>query len=65
MWLRSEARCLFDLPDLPEAVVHANDWHFFRHFLRDADPAYTPEEIEGYVEAWFRGSTQPSVVAAL
>src|SRR5438270_565851 len=24
----------FDLPDLPEAVVHANNWHFFRHFLR-------------------------------
>jgi epoxide hydrolase 4 len=42
----------FDLPDLPEAVVHANHWHFFRHFLRDAHPAYTPEEIERYVEAW-------------
>jgi epoxide hydrolase 4 len=26
----------FDLPDLPETVVHAGDWHFFRHFLRDA-----------------------------
>ena len=50
--MRSEARCFFDLPDLPEAVVHANDWHFFRHFVRDADPAYTPEEIERYVEAW-------------
>ena len=50
--MRSEARCFFDLPDLPEAVVRANDWHFFRHFLRDADPAYTPEEIERYVEAW-------------
>src|SRR6202034_1137853 len=24
----------FDLPDLPEAVVHADHWHFFRHFLR-------------------------------
>ena len=21
----------FALPDLPEAVVHANHWHFFRH----------------------------------
>ena len=31
----------FDLPDLPESVVHADDWHFFRHFLRDAHPAYT------------------------
>ena len=28
----------FDLPDLPETVVHANHWHFFRHFLRDAQP---------------------------
>ena len=32
----------------PEMV----DRHFFRHFLHDANPAYTPEEIERYVEAW-------------
>jgi pimeloyl-ACP methyl ester carboxylesterase len=42
----------FALPDLPETVVHANRWHFFRHFLRDARPAYTPEEIDRYIEAW-------------
>ncbi len=42
----------FDLPELPETVVHADHWRFFRHFLRDADPAYTPEEIDRYVEAW-------------
>ena len=30
----------FDLPELPESVVHANHWHFFRHFLHDARPAY-------------------------
>ncbi len=42
----------FDLPDLPETVVHADHWHFFRHFLRDARPAYTPEEIDRYIEAW-------------
>ena len=42
----------FDLPDLPETVVHANHWHFFRHFLHDARPPYTPEEIDRYVEAW-------------
>ncbi|GAA1858501.1 alpha/beta hydrolase [Asanoa iriomotensis] len=42
----------FALPELPETVVHANDWHFFRHFLRDADPAYTPEEMAHYLEAW-------------
>ncbi len=29
----------FDLPELPESIVHANRWHFFRHFLRDARPA--------------------------
>ena len=42
----------FDLPEVPESVVHANRWHFFRHFLHDARPAYTPEEIDRYVEAW-------------
>ena len=42
----------FDTPDLPESVVRANDWHFFRHFLRDADPTLTPEETSHYVEAW-------------
>ena len=30
----------FDLPELPEAVVHADRWHFFRQFLHDARPAY-------------------------
>ena len=42
----------FDLPDLPESIVHANHWHFFRHFLRDARPAFTPEETDRYIEAW-------------
>jgi pimeloyl-ACP methyl ester carboxylesterase len=42
----------FALPDLPETVVHANNWHFFRHFLHDARPPFTPEETERYVEAW-------------
>jgi pimeloyl-ACP methyl ester carboxylesterase len=42
----------FDVPELPESVVHANHWHFFRNFVRDAHPAYTPEEIDRYVEAW-------------
>jgi epoxide hydrolase 4 len=42
----------FDLPELPETVVHANKWHFFRHFFEDANPAYTPEEIDRYIEAW-------------
>ena len=42
----------FDLPELPEGIVHADHWRFFRHFLRDADPSYTPEEMERYIEAW-------------
>src|SRR5689334_19414662 len=42
----------FDLPKLPESVVHANNWHFFRHFLQDANPPYTSDEIDRYVEAW-------------
>jgi pimeloyl-ACP methyl ester carboxylesterase len=42
----------FDLPRLPESVVHADNWHFFRHFLDDARPPYTPEEINHYVDAW-------------
>jgi pimeloyl-ACP methyl ester carboxylesterase len=42
----------FDLPDLPETIVHANNWHFFRHFLHDAHPALTPEETQHYIDAW-------------
>jgi pimeloyl-ACP methyl ester carboxylesterase len=38
--------------DLPETVVHADHWHFFRHFLHDASPAYTPEEMDRYLQAW-------------
>jgi epoxide hydrolase 4 len=51
----------FALPQLPESVVHANHWHFFRHFLEDAHPAYTPEEIDRYVEAW----SQPGAATAM
>ena len=25
----------FALPELPESVVHADHWHFFRNFLRE------------------------------
>src|SRR5947199_87739 len=51
----------FALPGLPEDVVHARDWHFFRHFLHDASPPYTPEEIERYEEAW----SQPGAAAGM
>ena len=49
----------FSLPELPEAVVHANRWHFFRHFLADARPAYTDQEMDRYIEAWSRTAPQP------
>jgi len=49
----------FALPELPESVVHANHWHFFRNFVDDAHPAYTPEEIDRYVEAWIALSACP------
>ena len=41
--------------------MHARDWHFFRHFLQDANPPYTPQEIERYVEAW----SQPGAAAGM
>ena len=41
--------------------MQSDDWHFFRHFLRDAHPAYTPEEIDRYVEAW----SQPGAATAM
>jgi epoxide hydrolase 4 len=51
----------FDLPDLPESVVHAEHWKFFRHFLRDARPAYTRDEMDRYVEAW----SQPGAASGM
>ena len=32
--------------------MHADRWHFLRHFLRDVRQAYTREEIDRYIEAW-------------
>ena len=51
----------FATPGLPEEVVHLRDWHFFRHFLHDANPPYTPEEMERYIEAW----SQPGAAAGM
>ena len=42
----------FDLPDLPETVVHANRWHFFRVFLRDARPAFTTHSSGFATSPW-------------
>ena len=51
----------FATPGLPEEVVHLRDWHFFRHFLHDANPPYTQEELDRYVEAW----SQPGAAKAM
>jgi epoxide hydrolase 4 len=51
----------FAIPALPEDVVHVRDWHFFRHFLGEANPAYTPEEMERYIDAW----SQPGASAGM
>ncbi len=51
----------FATPGLPEEVVQARDWHFFRHFLEDANPPYTDEEIDRYKEAW----SQPGAAAGM
>ena len=51
----------FQLPGLPEHHVRADHWQFFQDFLGDARPAYAPEEIERYVEAW----SQPGAAAAM
>src|SRR5262249_5043529 len=48
-------------PGLPEEVVQARDWHFFRHFLEDANPPYTEQEIDRYKEAW----SQPGAAAGM
>jgi epoxide hydrolase 4 len=42
----------FQPPDLPERHVRAKDWRFFRKFLGDAQPPYTQDEMDRYVEAW-------------
>jgi pimeloyl-ACP methyl ester carboxylesterase len=51
----------FATPGLPEHIVHARDWHFFKHFLGEANPPYTPEELQRYVEAW----SQPGAAAGM
>jgi pimeloyl-ACP methyl ester carboxylesterase len=51
----------FALPELPDAIVPASDWHFFRHFLHDASPAFTKEEMDHYIEAW----SQPGAASGM
>lgn len=59
--LRSWYFFFFTLPWLPERVVRAKRFRFFRRFLRDARPAYTPEEMDRYVEAW----SQPGALTGM
>ena len=51
----------FQPPGLPERHVRAGHWRFLQHFLRDARPPYTPEDIDRYVEAW----SQPGAATAM
>jgi epoxide hydrolase 4 len=52
----------FQLPGLPERHVRARHWRFFRSFLHAARPgAFTPQEIERYIEAW----SQPGAATAM
>ena len=51
----------FQLPDLPEHHMRADDWEFLQDFLRDAQPPYTPEETARYIEAW----SQPGAATAM
>jgi len=51
----------FAVPGLPEEIVELRDWHFFRHFLEEANPPYTDEELARYEEAW----SQPGAAAGM
>jgi epoxide hydrolase 4 len=51
----------FQLPALPDRVVRARNFRFFRRYQRDARPPYTPEETKRYVESW----SQPGAPSAL
>src|SRR5262249_30467535 len=52
----------FATPGLPEQVVPARDWHFFRHFLHDANPPYTQDEMDRYIEAWSQPGAAPAMI---
>ncbi len=53
----------FQLPWLPERLVRAGHWWFFRYgFEHDARPGtFTPQDLGRYVEAW----SQPGAVTAM
>jgi epoxide hydrolase 4 len=51
----------FQPAGIPERAVRADHWRFFRRFLRDARPPFTPDETARYVEAW----SQPGAATAM
>jgi epoxide hydrolase 4 len=59
--LRSWYFFYFQLPKLPERRARRRHWRFFKRFLRDARPQYTPDELERYVDAW----SQPGAATAM
>ena len=59
--LRSWYFFYFQSPKVPERRARRRHWRFFKRFLRDARPPYTPEEIERYVDAW----SQPGAATAM
>src|SRR5215471_6538887 len=60
--LRSWYFFFFAAPWLPERVVRARRFRFFRRFLRDARPGFTPQEMDRYVEAWSRPGTATAML---
>jgi epoxide hydrolase 4 len=59
--LRSWYFFYFQFPWLPERRARRWHWRFFKRFLRDARPPYTPDELDRYVQAW----SQPGVARAM
>src|SRR5438034_5902883 len=51
----------FATPRLHHEIGPARDGQCFRHFLHEASPPYSPEEIERYIESW----SQPGAAAGM
>ena len=50
--LRSWYFFYFQFPGSPERRAARDNWKFFKGFLRDAQPAYTLQELDQYTAAW-------------
>jgi pimeloyl-ACP methyl ester carboxylesterase len=60
--MRSWYFFFFALPWLPELVVRARRYRFLQRFLRDASPAFSPEEMDRYVEAWSQANSTTAMI---